>query len=361
MKKIADSEPKKNQPDSLAPRVDAFVGESRVPGVPSRLKPKVCIVGFADGHRDLAPWDSDEHEFWGINRLHIVLPDRRFDRWFELHSLEDFYSSDDHADHREWLTRFGGPIYIRSRDLDVAAEWGIEAEAYPLEAVLNEFETSYFNNTVSYLLALAIVMGFEEIHMYGVDMAQDTLFQAEYRQQRPSCEYFIGVANGRGIPVKLPDGSDLMVTSHLYGFEDDQHQKKMVARMQELSNRKEQMRAEMQRHEHEAGSAATLGSELEGALRNTLNALQLQYPAPGQTLVELIADLRTLELPEEAVAGLDATDAMIVRKAELEAAHVQHQAAAQFYQARISELDGAMQEVQYNLRNLSTPIMEHEE
>ena len=46
--------------------------------------------------------------------------------------------------------------------------------------------------------------------MYGVDMAQDTLLAAEYSEQRPSCEYFIGLAEGAGIRVDIPGGSDLL-------------------------------------------------------------------------------------------------------------------------------------------------------
>ena len=52
--------------------------------IPATPKRKICIVGFADGHRDLAPWDDPEMEFWGLNRLHQVLGHRtaKFDRWF---------------------------------------------------------------------------------------------------------------------------------------------------------------------------------------------------------------------------------------------------------------------------------------
>ena len=46
------------------------------PLIPSRTRDKVCIVGFADGHRHLAPFNDDSYEFWGINRLHVVLPDK---------------------------------------------------------------------------------------------------------------------------------------------------------------------------------------------------------------------------------------------------------------------------------------------
>lgn len=115
--------------------------------------------------------------------------------------------------------------------------------------------------------------------MYGVDMAQDTVLHAEYREQRPSCEYFIGIAEGAGIKVVLPPGSDLLKSSHWYGFDEGGHRQKLQARFLELANRKEKIRGEMS----------------------------------------------------------------------------QHQAQAQFLQARISELDGSMQELQYQIKNLITP------
>jgi hypothetical protein len=42
----------------------------------------------------------------------------------------------------------------------------------------------------------------------------------EYQSQRPSCEYFIGLARGKGIEVYVPPESDLLKCMYLYGFED---------------------------------------------------------------------------------------------------------------------------------------------
>jgi hypothetical protein len=241
---------------------------------------RVCIVGFADGHRHLAPWDADDMEFWGINRLHTVFPDKRFDRWFEIHDLERFYGND--QEHQTWLKESRIPVYVRPQDLPLARQWGIEtAEAYPVTEVVGSFGP-YFTNTISWLLALAIVAGFQEIQIFGVDMAQDSLAHAEYSEQRPSCEWLIGVAQGRGISVVIPDGSDLLKASHLYGFDDEQYRNKLMSRLGELGTRKEQVRAQMS----------------------------------------------------------------------------EAQSKAQWMQSRLSELDGAMQEVQYNIRNLVTPSAE---
>lgn len=155
-----------------------------LPPIPTRQFDRVSIVGFADGHRDHAPWDDQQMEFWGLNRLHAVLPGKPWTRWFELHSLENFYgeSAPNGVDkeHVGFLRQFPGPVYIRPADLDVAREWGIShATPFPIDRILQTYHP-YFTNSVSWLLALMIEMGFTQAQIYGVDMAQDNILQAEY-------------------------------------------------------------------------------------------------------------------------------------------------------------------------------------
>lgn len=97
----------------------------------------------------------------------------------------------------------------------------IDRDNYPLQTIIQEFKTDYFGSTVDYALALAIHEGFSEIHMYGVNMANNE----EYAYQKPSCEFWIGYAMGMGIEIvnhsKL---SSLLHTkdSKLYGYGIDQ-------------------------------------------------------------------------------------------------------------------------------------------
>jgi len=152
---------------------------------PMPEKKRVAIVGFATGHSHQAPFDDEETEVWGINRLWKQLPDKRFTRWFELHDLDTFYRTDD--EHRAFLKAFQGPVYVREQDYALALEWGIEtAQPFPHKVLLDTF-WPYFNNTISWLVALAILMNetwpdnrYEWMGLYGVDMAQDHLLQAEY-------------------------------------------------------------------------------------------------------------------------------------------------------------------------------------
>lgn len=219
------------------------------PEYPTRTKDKVAIVGFADGHRDQAPFDNPEYEIWGLNRLHAAMPGKRWDRWFEIHDVQKYYmGSEGHPadkEHLEFLRTFAGPIYLRPQDMELVGLACPSKQAYPLTAVLRDFGP-YQTNSISWMLALAIAMGFKVIELYGVDMAQDQLFSAEYRQQRPSCEWLIGVAQGRGIRVGIPPGSDLLKADHLYGIDDGSPAMlKAMSRLQELAKRKESFKAKL--------------------------------------------------------------------------------------------------------------------
>jgi len=194
-----------------------------VPEGPKRTRDKVCIIGCSDS-KSLAPFHRrNEFEYWGVNNLFLTMPNAPWTRWFEIHHIE-------HKDGK-WLRRgseeFRGlqvsayldglsklpcPVYMQQSNEIVK-----NAVPYPLQAVLDRFGT-YFTNTISWEIALAVLEGFKAIHVYGVDMAVDT----EYYWQRPSCEYFLGLAKGAGIEVYIPDTCDLVKTRFLYGFNEQQ-------------------------------------------------------------------------------------------------------------------------------------------
>ena len=231
---------------------------------PTLDKKKIAIVGFAAGHAHKAPFADDDVEKWGINQLWKILPDSHFDRWFELHSLYDFY----HANpaHQQFLKDFAGPVYVREQDYKLALDWGIStAQPFPHNIILENFRP-YFNNTISWLVALAIMMRPEWLGLFGVDMAQDHLLAAEYSEQRPSTEFYLGIAEGLGIELYIPNGSDLLAASHLYGYEDSGRVlEKMGSRFVELGKNKEQLAAQMSQIESQAAALRDTMSQMTGA------------------------------------------------------------------------------------------------
>ena len=186
------------------------------------MSKKVAIVGFA-GTRDMAPYDDPECEIWSVNNLYKFIP--RTDRIFQMHAriaLEGEHHGVSGKEHLEYLMSTEVPIYMQDKYDDIPA-----SVRYPIEQMVEEFgiprtndrttKDAYFTNSISYMLALAIYEGYTDIYVYGVDMAVGT----EYDSQRPSCEYYIGIAKGRGINVYLPAEADLLKTRFMYGYEDE--------------------------------------------------------------------------------------------------------------------------------------------
>jgi len=238
----------------------------------------IAIVGFAEGHAGEAPYGQDGWELWGINRLHTldIVKDKHFDAWFNLHDLEKFHGKD--TEHLEFLEQFEGPVYLRAEDI---GKYPIPNETpFPSSELVKQFG-SYFNNTISWLVAYAITKQPAELGLFGVDMAQDSVLMAEYSQQRPSTEYFLGLASGLGITVHLPKGSDLLKSTHLYGFEDaSSFTEKATARLTELGGRKEQAKVQLAQAQSQAAELVNAINQLDGAMQDCQYWLKNWVPQP---------------------------------------------------------------------------------
>lgn len=172
----------------------------------------VHIVGFAPSTRNMAGYDKEDVDIWVLNEWYTCLPKaKNITRWFELHQRETVLESTRSSNYIDMLKESNIPIYMVKKYDDI-----IQSIAYPLDEISMKLNTTYFTNSISYMVAMAIVEGYEEIHLYGVDMAQDE----EYSKERPSVEYFIGYAVARGIKVYIPAESDICKVPYLYGFEE---------------------------------------------------------------------------------------------------------------------------------------------
>lgn len=94
---------------------------------------------------------------------------------------------------------------------------------YPLTHVLNKVGThhAYFHNSVPYILAYAILIGVQEIHLYGCDYTHDEIDTRE--AGRANCEYWVGVARSHGMIVGVPTTSTLLDSNQsawFYGYAD---------------------------------------------------------------------------------------------------------------------------------------------
>lgn len=176
--------------------------------VTPRQRDKVAIVGFAKPHRDLAPFNDPEWEVWGVNDAWTWLPKGSASRWFDMHSPDIYeWGFRRSAGHLDFLRTFPGQVYLHERREDVP-----NSVTYPLDEVVDAIGAPYLTSSIAYMLGLAVLLGYRHIGVYGVDMAHDS----EYADQRPCCEYILGVARARGVTVEIPDASPLM-RGPLYG------------------------------------------------------------------------------------------------------------------------------------------------
>ncbi len=202
-------------------------------GIP-RTRKKVAIVGFAPSSmQDVRVFFGDPAwEIWSINQLYIAFPAiaEHTTRWFQIHPRQEYDMAVRDLKHHQWMAEQKNfPIYMQEKEPDIPM-----AIPFPKDEILTAFPRKYFTNSISWEIALAILEGFEEIHVYGIDMSQDQ----EYSEQRPSVEYFIGWADALGIKVRIPPQSDLCKTVWLYPFEDDAPMRQKIdARRTELRGR----------------------------------------------------------------------------------------------------------------------------
>ena len=223
-----------------------LLGE-REPDAPVR---KIGLVGFTASKAD-APFGDPEWELWGLNNLHRQIEARGFRRWYDLHPDKMILGD---SEHEGWLRAGaeGLPVYV----WNPKPEWPTSV-AFPLKELTDQFGR-YFTNSISYMIAHAIAEGATHLGLWGVDMAQGT----EYAAQRPSCEYFLGVATGLGITVEIADTSDLLKSAGLYGEGDDSGLRaKLEARIAELQELKRQ--ADQQKAHGEA-----LWHQAQGGIEN---------------------------------------------------------------------------------------------
>lgn len=220
---------------------------------------KIAIIGKAPSSVNLAPYDDASWEVWILNTLGSNKEVPRWDRQFELHDLK-LTQTPAHGNYYDWLTKQERPVFLRD---EPPAEFR-NGVRFPLDRILNHFKlltgSNYLTNSVSMEMALAIYehetgpVPVSDLGLWGVDMAQHGFaqgghngpFTSEYARQRPSVEFWCGVAAGKGIRLHIPPQSDLLKCACIYGYQHDAHWEKLMARRRELQGRVQQAQAREQ-------------------------------------------------------------------------------------------------------------------
>lgn len=205
-----------------------------------KKKKRIGIVGAAISEGDLLdrsgqynpnstsiqipkePW-----ELWGVNNIHTKFPDVTFSKWFEIHDIKmqrgtflrrgySHYppaSENSVHDYLKGLDDLGIPVYMQRKWARVK-----KSIAYPHDKIVEEFG-SYMGCSIAWMTALAIQQKADMIGFFGIHLTGN-----EYYYQRPSTEYMIGIAEGRGIGITIDESSRLLHGNYEYAFGEDFNQ-----------------------------------------------------------------------------------------------------------------------------------------
>ncbi len=84
-------------------------------------------------------------------------------------------------------------------------------EPYPLAEIQERFDTYYFKNDMSYMIAYALHKGYRDILLWGVDQGGGPPeVEPMYTMGRPYVMFWLGVATGMGVKWALAPDSILL-------------------------------------------------------------------------------------------------------------------------------------------------------
>lgn len=173
---------------------------------------KVALCGTHQHTLELAPFDDKSWEIWGPAHRWSDKRFKRLDVGFEIHVTKhiwEFLGEKDGQDYFHWLQKPDIPVFVRPDMLEGCKG----CQAYPVEKAKKLMGREYFASTFSFMMCKAILDGYDEIGLYGINLTADE----EYFYQRPNMEYLIGLAQGRGIKITIPEQSALLKLGYVYG------------------------------------------------------------------------------------------------------------------------------------------------
>lgn len=132
------------------------------------MNKKVAILGKLPTKLK-APFNEPDYDIWAFNYHPDELP--RVTHWFDIHANNPNPKAD--------ITR----------------------DNFPVEECEKLVGGQYFNNTVSYLIAYAILKGYEEIKLYGMVFLND---KEQRKLEYQNVRELIFFAKGKGIKISAP-------------------------------------------------------------------------------------------------------------------------------------------------------------
>lgn len=169
------------------------------------------VIAASHPNRVRCNFERTDCDYWAFNEAKQNFQTRA-DVIFQVHREEIWRNplNRNSPDHAKWLlTQTETPVIMQAVYPDVPA-----SIAYPIDEIKAAFGPAYFTSSAAYAIALAALLGYKRIEIYGCEMATGT----EYAYQRDGYAYWVGIARGRGIEV-IEDNE--ILKAPLYGYEGE--------------------------------------------------------------------------------------------------------------------------------------------
>src|SRR3990167_8228054 len=186
----------------------------------------VCM-GTSPDSCGLAPWNEEGIEEWiGLNDAHQLAFMRmdKITRWCQVHQKCRYMRKNPRydIDHWAWLQeKHPFPIYMQRHDPEVPSSVPIPLREFCEKFIAGKYSRGVayqrileMGSTFSYVIPMAIMAGAQRIEFYGVELAQEV----EYIEQRPSTEFWMGVAGAHGVEIHVPRVTRVL-KANFYGYD----------------------------------------------------------------------------------------------------------------------------------------------
>lgn len=154
--------------------------------------------------RKIAPFQDASWDIWAFSSKRFDYP--RVSRWFEIHAMTDLKQQlapkkrrrRSFPNYMQYMRSLPCPVYMARVHPSIP-----NSVAFPKDKLVKEFGHC-FTSTASFLIALAIVEGYDVIGLWGVNPSGTS-----YNRQRPAIKYLLGLARQRGIRLVFPHPFDI--------------------------------------------------------------------------------------------------------------------------------------------------------
>ena len=210
---------------------------------------RICLVGLHGSGYQFVADQPKGTELWGLNEVNRTYPDVKWARLFQLHPLnwrekerEDEFGRlpkgldrncfGRNKEYVDWLRAVDCPVYMQKQFFRIPT-----CVAYPYEKVREKVgvrvrsigqsggreRDHYLASTAVAMLALALAEGeATEIALAGIENCGSW---REIRFEKGAMEYYIGLAEGMGVPVyrspHMPRLAYGLLDASLYAVEPD--------------------------------------------------------------------------------------------------------------------------------------------